>query len=1062
MSRLLLEGGLYGHLNHLYDNAEMPFAVMKKIFSTASNGELVGTEKTDGQNLFLSYSVAEGKAKAARNKGNLKQGGMDASALAAKFADRGSLEKAFNDSFAAFEQVVSQFDPKMQVKIFGEDANIYYNAEVMDPSSANVVNYDTRSLVIHQQGHAEYDRETGNVVDSDVSKAVDILQTALEGVQQSNAAEDFTVQMNAIKTLEKLDNDAAFREAEARLDKLLSSGGLSDKDTIGDYIISKLVPLVEETFPSLEKERQQLLVKRLFGIEGIKVTNVTKGLDPATKQAISAFVKTGKNIMGDIIAPVESIVHDFSVEMLRGLQSAYILDNEKEVKRLAAEVKAAIDAINGSGRDDVMNVMAKHLQKIGGSENVSTAAEGFVFDWDGVTYKFTGNFAPANQILGMFKYGRGKLPALQKEVIAEAPEEGRRIGIVPGGFKPPHAGHYLGAEHLLKKGEAQEVYVLIGPKTREGFSKDGDTKINITKRQSLELWELYIEANGTNGKIIPMIPGGKTPVEDAYEFAATLNNGDTVLLGKGEKDAADHRFDGMKKFLAKKGLDRMEVEIINTPMFGGGVSGTEMRRIIADEDFESFKKNVPLKSADDIQTAWEIVGTENVQDTAEDEEANALKLKKEGWVEVLDRLILEAVRVDHEHVPDGQLGGPKREKKTKKDEDGETTIKDGDVSVTVNVETETNVETNDKDDDDDKEKVDEVANAMSGGGIEGHHVGGKKKGAWADTDVEGENAEQERQNKKNRKQVVKPRMDMIKEDPVTAVQNALHGLFGGEGDEPEEGVEYLDTGLGLSRADLPQVKSDDMDNFRQWLQEQGVESFKSSMEVGEMNPIQKEINLEKVQSMMEKHGAGEIDLVTGKPVMVTEDEYIIDGHHRWYALRELDETNEMETINIQLPVKKLLKIVKDYPNVSYKSAQMEEGYENFAGKSEMIKVGNVRIDIEDLELEPTKHGEERRFRHQKDGKGHKISKDAIVGAVDRAIGLIMNDYANGELGNNDAFHIRLKGKSKNVPALNVIGVLDMKKGPDTMKIITVMRKDDFKTSNFGGSGGPQKTYNVGA
>ena len=127
----------------------------------------------------------------------------------------------------------------------------------------------------------------------------------------------------------------------------------------------------------------------------------------------------------------------------------------------------------------------------------------------------------------------------------------------------------------------------------------------------------------------------------------------------------------------------------------------------------------------------------------------------------------------------------------------------------------------------------------------------------------------------------------------------------------------------------------------------------------------------------------------------------------------------------------------------------------------MIKVGKIRIDIEDMELEPTKHGEERRFRHQQGGKGSKISKDAIIQAVDRAMGLIMNDYANGELTNDEAFHIRMKGKSKQVPALNVIAVLDMKKGPDTMKIITVMRKDDFKTDNFGGKGGQQKTYNVG-
>ncbi len=1057
MIRLLMEGGLYGHLNHLYDNPDMPFAVMKKIFNTASSGELVGTEKTDGQNLFLSYSVAEGRAKAARNKGNIKQGGMDAQALASKFADRGALEKAFNDAFAAFEQVVSQMDPKTQERIFGEDANVYYNAEVMDPANANVVSYDTRSLVIHQQGHAEFDRETGKVTDSDVSKNVDVLQSALESVQQSEAAEDFTVQMNALKTLQKLDNDAALREAEARLDKLISAAGLSDKSTIGEYIISKLVPMVEEKFPSLDDERQKLLVKRLFGTKGISVTAVTKGLDPATKQNVSAFVKQGKKIMGDIIAPIESVVHDFSVEMLRGLQSAFILDNEKEVKRLAGEVKTAIDAIENSGRDDVMLVMAKHLNKIKSAENISTAAEGFVFDWDGITYKFTGNFAPANQILGMFKYGRGKMPALQKEVIAEAPS-GKRVGIVPGGFKPPHAGHYMGAEHLITKGNADIVYVLISPLEREGFSQDGSNKIEVSKRQALQLWELYIEANGMNGKIVPEIASSDSPVKSTYDFAATLDNGDTVLLGKGEKDASDHRFDNIKGFLAKKGLDQVEVEQVNTPMFGGGVSGTSMRRIIADDNLEEFKKNIPLKSPDDIQSAWEIVTTANEEDAAdkearekakEEKEAAkkaekerkkaeraaaraAKKNMKESWIEIIDRLIIEAVRVDHEAVPDGQLGGPKPPDRKKKKADTD----DDDTDISVNVNVETNVDT----DDDEDDKVEEVANAMSAGGIEGHHVGGKKKGAWADTDVEAENAEQERKNKKNRGQVSKPRMDMIKEEVIN-----------------------LDYGLGLSRAELPQIKSTDMQNFRDWLKsDKGVESFESKMEVGELSPIQKEINLEKTNSMKAKHGAGDIDLVSGKPVMVSADEFIIDGHHRWYALRELDDTIEMETINIDLPVKQLLAVAKEYPNVSYKDATMEEGYENFGGQSQMIKVGNVRIDIEDMELEPTKHGEERRFRHQKGGKGHKISKDAIVGAVDRAIGLIMNDYANGELSNNEPFHIRMKGKSKQVPALNVIGVLDMKKGPDTMKIITVMRKDDFKTDNFGGKGGPQKTYNVGA
>ena len=120
--------------------------------------------------------------------------------------------------------------------------------------------------------------------------------------------------------------------------------------------------------------------------------------------------------------------------------------------------------------------------------------------------------------------------------------------------------------------------------------------------------------------------------------------------------------------------------------------------------------------------------------------------------------------------------------------------------------------------------------------------------------------------------------------------------------------------------------------------------------------------------------------------------------------------------------------------------------------STKVKGVNVIINLKDTDLEATKHSKERQFRHDE-----KISNRAIIQAVELAIGKIIQDYANGELGNDEPFHIRMVGRGK-VPALNVIAVLDMRKGPDTIKVITVMRKDDFRTDNFGG--GEQKTYTV--
>ena len=120
--------------------------------------------------------------------------------------------------------------------------------------------------------------------------------------------------------------------------------------------------------------------------------------------------------------------------------------------------------------------------------------------------------------------------------------------------------------------------------------------------------------------------------------------------------------------------------------------------------------------------------------------------------------------------------------------------------------------------------------------------------------------------------------------------------------------------------------------------------------------------------------------------------------------------------------------------------------------STKVKGVNVIINLKDTDLQATKHSKERQFRHDE-----KISNKAIIQAVEMAIGKVIQDYANGELGNDEPFHIRMVGRGK-VPALNVIAVLDMKKGPDTIKVVTVMRKDDFKTDSFGG--GQQKTYTV--
>ena len=555
MTSILSEGGVAGHMNHLYDNPELTFAEMKNIFQAASNGELEGTEKTDGQNLQLSYDVKTGTARAARNKGNIKSGGLTAAGLAEKFGGRGALEKAFTEAFAAFEDVVGQMSEEEQIEIFGPNTNIYYNAEVQDPRSANVINYDLPTLTIHRVGHNEYDRETGMATGRDVSSNAFRLANALESRQTGREVGKFLVQMNAIRKLQALSDDKAVAVANARLEKVISDAGISDNQTVAEYMVSRVSDMVDKRI-DLPLDVKKELMKRIFKEKGASLVKVRKLIpagDTQMRKAIDELVKSAGNLKKAAISPVEEIVHDFSVEMLKGLESAFILDNQAEVGRLRAELQRAVEAIEGSGSGEAMAILQRQMNKLKSVEGVSTAAEGFVFDYDGVTYKFTGNFAPMNQLLGLFKYGRGNVPALRK-LDEEEQAGGQTVAVVPGAFKPPHKGHLEMIKHYA--GLADKVVIMVSPLARRTPS-GRDVDFGVSKA----IWNLYLRDAGLSDKVEVIRSPVNSPVSATYQFVANEDDkpemaqpGDTVIPGCSTKGGDESRFKANFEKYAREGV----------------------------------------------------------------------------------------------------------------------------------------------------------------------------------------------------------------------------------------------------------------------------------------------------------------------------------------------------------------------------------------------------------------------------------------------------------------------------------------------------------------------------
>ena len=599
-------GGIAGSMSHLYDNPGLSFDKMKEIMSAASNAELDVEEKTDGQNLFLSYSVKDGKAVGARNKGNLRNGGLDAPELATKFADRGNLTSAFVDGFDTFERAVESLSHNEKISIFGDDADIWYNAEIMDPDNANVILYDSKLLKIHDRGHFKFDKESGERSEEDVSENLLALDNVLQKMQSKLSDQKFSLVRSAVVQLKKLEDEVALKDAVRKIDSTLAREGLDDSSEVGQYVYSRIVNGIDDSFP--EEIRHEITKYLLKMPSNIGLRELKKRAGKQKLPELVDIVNSKNVILRQAIQPIENIVHDFSVEVLKGLESVFVVDTDKEIARQRDELAKAVNQITEIGPENpkAMEVLQVNLNKIKDMKNLNTPLEGIVFDYDGHTYKFTGNFAPLNQILGLFKYGIDS-KKLTKEslnnptVITE--KEGKRIALIPGGFKPPHAGHFQLAKFFSDKSDVDEVIIVVSTKSRP--------PVNVN--MSVKLWDLYT-------KDFPKIsarPGTTpSPVGDVYELIAdnsVFKEGDVALLGKSEKDADDQRFDRAQSYAERKNPG-VKVESVVTPLFAGGVSGTMMRQFLSlgEEGKKEFKKNLPKHLSDEEkEEAFNIVSAPN-------------------------------------------------------------------------------------------------------------------------------------------------------------------------------------------------------------------------------------------------------------------------------------------------------------------------------------------------------------------------------------------------------------------------------------------------------------------
>ena len=135
---------------------------------------------------------------------------------------------------------------------------------------------------------------------------------------------------------------------------------------------------------------------------------------------------------------------------------------------------------------------------------------------------------------------------------------------------------------------------------------------------------------------------------------------------------------------------------------------------------------------------------------------------------------------------------------------------------------------------------------------------------------------------------------------------------------------------GLPRHLMPQIPKNKIKEFRQYLDKQGIESAIVRKPLDWFTPVQKHVNQEKVNNLVENPKK-----VVDAPLIATTDGFLVDGHHRWIAAKKLG-LNELVTVVCECDLREFLKKAHDFDHSYVKSVHELTTYGRLALLSESM------------------------------------------------------------------------------------------------------------------------------
>lgn len=379
------------HIQHLIEDRSITLGEIREIVTRASTGDLSDvTEKLDGVNIVFTCTPKY-ETRFARSESDMRSGGMIRAVLEAKFTGRGLVQEAFVQGSNAIAMGMRQLAP-LQVRTVFDDGKLWYSAEIVYIKNPNVVQYASNAIVFHERPVLRVNG--ANIIrEGDTSfRTLDAAVLDMDMMAQRSGWRVYGPRRLHMKPLEDLSTLQMVYDVLS----LMGSSHHTLQDHLRTHAHAELMRL------GVSGVTLDGAVERLVDAPGCPSLTTLK--PKLTTQAV-AMLRDSDGWTSKRLATLDHAISRFASAVLRDLTSELVTDNVAEAKRIDERLTRSMKLVTDSKIPEAIEVLNKHLPKV---ERITTPVEGIVFPWGDKIYKLTGAFAPANAIMGLVKYGRGK------------------------------------------------------------------------------------------------------------------------------------------------------------------------------------------------------------------------------------------------------------------------------------------------------------------------------------------------------------------------------------------------------------------------------------------------------------------------------------------------------------------------------------------------------------------------------------------------------------------------------------------------------------------------------